>query len=186
MALYITAGHSTQRDPWLKNPADPGATHGQYKEADLTVEFRDLLVKELKALGLDPMIDDNRASWPAYLAWARNIFSRDDMLLDIHFNSLKGAPAYGSEIYIAEGAHVNVKEWAAELVENCAWVLGTANRGVKYPYQSARGDLEAPKMTDRAALIEVCFITNQADMDKYNLHKKDLARALAFVIDKHY
>lgn len=186
MALYITAGHSTQKDPWLLNPADPGARHEQWVEADLNVEFRDLLVKELKALGLEPKVDDDRASWPAYLAWAKNIFAPSDMLLDIHFNALAGVPAYGSEIYIAEGANHLVKAWATELVQNCAWVLGTADRGVKYPYQSARGDLAAPKLTKRAALLEVAFITSASDMEAYASRKKDLARALAFVIDKHY
>ena len=56
MAVFISAGHNPKG---IK--IDPGAVGNGFKEADLTVEFRDLVVSELKKLNLPKVICDNES-----------------------------------------------------------------------------------------------------------------------------
>ena len=49
--IFLSAGHGGN---------DVGAVGNGYKEADLTIELRDLTLKYLKQLGAKVVIDDNK------------------------------------------------------------------------------------------------------------------------------
>lgn len=73
--IIISAGHGG---------TDPGASGNGYIERDLAIELRDLIIVELKALGINALTDDNRNALSQTLAWLRGKFSDKDILVDIH------------------------------------------------------------------------------------------------------
>jgi len=89
--LFLSAGHSLK---------EPGASGNGYREELLAIEFRDLLVAELKTLGVTPVIDDNNNALAKTLAYFKNMTSTDSICIDIHWNSSSNPTATGTEILV--------------------------------------------------------------------------------------
>lgn len=75
--IILSAGHGG---------IDPGTSGNGYIERDLAIELRNLIVAELKALGINALVDDDKNALKQTLLWLRGKFTTGDILLDIHWN----------------------------------------------------------------------------------------------------
>jgi N-acetylmuramoyl-L-alanine amidase len=170
--LIIGAGHGG---------TDSGAVGSGFKERDLAIEFRNLLVAELKKLSVTCITDPDVNKLADSLVYFKNHFKPDSINVDIHWNA--GPPAAtGTEVLINTQATPFEKQLGGKIAEAIATILNIKNRGLKTELQSARGSLAWMKQLGRNYIIEMCFISNKTDMDKYQAKKHELAKAIAQIL----
>lgn len=97
-----------------------------------------------------------------------------DLFVSIHFNSY-GSGANGTEVFTTTTTSQANKDRAKRMSEKVASSCGFRNRGHKTSGLYVIKNTVAPAM-----LVEVCFIDNQNDVNKYNMEK--VARAMFEVI----
>jgi N-acetylmuramoyl-L-alanine amidase len=170
--LIIGAGHGG---------SDPGASGNGYIERDLAIECRYLLVAELKKLGVSPLVDPDTNALKEALAYFKPYFNAESVNVDIHWNA-GGETATGTEVLINTTATPFEKQLGDKIAGTIATILGIRNRGLKTEQDSARGTLAWMHQLGRNYIIEMCFISNKSDMDKYQAKKHELAAALAAVL----
>jgi N-acetylmuramoyl-L-alanine amidase len=170
--LIIGAGHGGD---------DPGASGNGYIERDLAIECRYLLVAELQKRGVTPIVDPDSNALKDSLLYFRNFFNAGSVNIDIHWNA--GIPAAtGTEVLISTTAPPFEKQLGGKIAETVATILDIKNRGLKTELDSARGHLAWLHQPGRDFIIEMCFISNKTDMDKYQSKKHDLISAMADVL----
>jgi N-acetylmuramoyl-L-alanine amidase len=176
--IFISAGHST-------NPKrDRGATGNGYWEGDLTAEFRAMIVKELKAIGIDAVVDKEDSILSDSIAFFRRLVGVKDIAIDIHFNASANVSATGTEVLVPDDCNVFESSLALSLLLNICNSLGLKNRGVKKESLSARGKLGWMRLNCENILLEVCFISNVNDMKAYQNHKYFCAKQIATTLSK--
>jgi len=79
--IFLSAGHSDGSNPSIK---DRGAADNGFIEGLLTIELRDLIVKELNLLGIKPVTDQNSNALSQTLNFFRNKTTPDSLVIDIH------------------------------------------------------------------------------------------------------
>lgn len=176
--IFASAGHSNVLGK------DRGASGNGFIEGILTVEQRDLIVKELKKLGAKVVIDDNDSVLSQTMAFFRNKTTKDCILIDLHWNSAT-PQATGTEVLIPAKPTAIETQIATELSAEIARTIGIRNRGVKTELQSARKSLGWMRLTGENILIETCFISNKSDMDKYQATKERVAKSIAQILFKY-
>lgn len=170
LVVYPSAGHHDN---------DPGAVSNGYKEADLTKEFRNLLLQEFDKVSHSYITDKDWESNSQYQGRIKP--GSGSVLLDNHFNA-GPATATGAEVYIAANATGHSLAFATRLAETTSRILGIKNRGVKRENASQHSRIGIlHKGAGIAALLEICFITNKGDMEKYQEKKQELAKAIAAI-----
>lgn len=87
-----------------------------------------------------------------------------DLFVSIHFNSFSKESANGTETYTT--ANSSAKAVAKRINDEVVASCGFYNRGLKEESFYVLRNTTAP-----ALLLEVCFITNQGDCNKYNAEK---------------
>ena len=175
--VFVSAGHSNIPG------RDMGAVGiGNIKEGDLTAELRKLVVEEFKKLGVVPVKDKDNTVTSETVATINSILDVNDVAIDIHFNAFHRATANGTEVIVPFKSSEFERILAAKLSAEIAKVLNTTNRGVITEAQSARGTLLFMRPNCENILIEVCFITNQKDLDSYNANKQLVAKTIALVV----
>ena len=170
--IFLSAGHGGN---------DVGAVGNGYKEADLTIELRDLVLKYLNQLGAKVVIDDNKNALAQTITFFKNKVAKDSILLDIHWNSFNETST-GTEVLIPATPTKFETDLATDLSKVIATTLNIKNRGVKTELQSARKSLGWMRLTGENVLIETCFISNKNDMKKYQENKEELAKRIAIVL----
>lgn len=167
--IYIDAGHRN-------NTSDFGATWHNRKESKDALDFAQLLACNLKALGAQVMLsrDSEKTS--------KGLTSRTkeantwgaDLYLCIHRNASAAHTGEGAESLIYSMASEN-KAVADKLQKVLVEVGKFRDRGIK-----ARPDLHVLKATKMTAvLLEIGFIDNEADNQKFDKFKLELASAIA-------
>lgn len=176
--VFTSAGHSNRPGQ------DRGAVGNGYIEGDLTVEFRELLNKELRFHNIEPISDGNDTVFKDSVVFFKNITSPDSIVIDIHWNAAT-PKASGVEVLIPK-IHTDFERELAEKISACIGnELGISLRGkkgVKTEAESHHGRLGWMRLTGENILIEVCFITNKNDMKSYQNNKQSLAKKLAKII----
>lgn len=168
--IYVVAGHSVM---------DAGAIGiGGNNESEMTRSLRNLIVGYMKRE--DVSIDDDSLSTGDVVRWLRNRAKADTIVLDIHFNSFTTASANGTESFTTDSA----KSLGKQINDATVKALGTTNRGLKEVSQTARGKIGILTLPCKVVLLEVCFISNKSDYDKYIANADKLARELALILDK--
>jgi hypothetical protein len=146
--IYIVAGHGA---------GDPGAIGNGYKEADLTRR----MAKDIVA-----RIGDKAVLYPVnrdlYRAKDYSFFTNADYVLEIHFNSASNHAANGTELLIKQGFTPDNMD---KSIYN-AVSLFFAKRGIKTSSALANMNQFA-KRGISYSLLEVCFICNANDMQKW-------------------
>ena len=171
--VFLISGH---------NGSGTGA-NGFIDEGKETIILRDLIAENLKEMGIVAIKDDNLTPLTKVVQWLRNQITKKDICIDIHFNASSNKSANGSEVFIPENATSDEKELASMLLKSITDILGTKNRGVKTEKQSHHGKIAMLSGFDCCnVLLEVCFVSNKADADTYNLYKKELAYEIALDI----
>lgn len=178
MTAFISAGHNPQG---IK--PDPGAVANGFHEANLAVEFRNLVVAELQKRKVKVITDKDNERLGEYLK--RIETGSGSVVIEYHFDAAAATTATGTTSLIGSDADRLDTAFAKELVEATAAILKIKNRGVLSEKDSHRGSLGLMREQGIVCLQEVCFITNRKDLDSFFLNKKELAAKHAEIIERY-
>lgn len=176
--IFISAGHNPNG---IKK--DPGAVGNGFHEADLAVEFRNLVVAILRGKKIEVATDKDDERLGTYLERIKT--GRGSVVLEFHFDAAASPTATGSTVLIGNDADRLDKAFAKELVEANASILGIKNRGVKTEADSHRGSLGLMREQGTVALLEICFISNKDDLHQYQNNKMSLASKIAEIVERY-
>ena len=157
--IFISAGHNNKG---IKT--DSGAVGNGHTEANLTVEFRNLVIAQLKAKRVPYVSDNDDERLAEYLERIKT--GNASVVLEFHFDALD-------------------KAFAKELVDATAFRLGIRNRGVISEAQSHRGRLALMRENGIVCLLELCFISNIRDLTAYHENKLQLAKDISDIIIRY-
>lgn len=179
--IFISAGHNSKSKTIRQ---DPGAVNKNgIKEGDLTIEFRDLVKKELDALNVKYISDSDEESLAAYLDRIQT--GSGSVVVEYHFDAHDNPEATGCTGIVESDADRLDKAFAKELNDATANTLVIRNRGIITELDSHRGRLGLMKETGIICLQELGFISNPYDLERYNLLKKELAYLHAVIIKRY-
>lgn len=178
MTSFISAGHHLK---------DPGASANGRYEKDETIKFRNKVLKVMmdKHPEIKVISDDDSETLSQYL---RRIQSGSgSVVIEFHLDASNNIAATGTTGIVAASASENSKAFAKELVDATSCILGIHNRGVIPETQSARGRLGLMRENGIVALLELCFITNNSDMEALDdpCRSNLLAETIASIIAKY-
>jgi len=175
--IFNSAGHNPKG---IK--IDPGAIANGYKEADLTVEFRDLVNGELRKMGAKFISDYDTETLGQYLTRIKT--GNGSVVIEYHLDAASPS-ATGTTAIVEKEADRLDKAFAKELSDITSMTLGIRNRGIKSEAESHRGSLGLMREEGIICLLEICFITNKQDMIHYQANKKMLAIRIAQILVKY-
>jgi len=178
MTAFISAGHNPKG---IKK--DPGAVANGLHEADLAVEFRNLVVAELLKRNVTVITDKDDERLGDYLTRIKT--GSGSVVLEFHFDAAASSSATGTTALFGADADRLDIAFAKELVNTTSEVLGIKNRGALSEKDSHRGSLGLMREQGIVALLEVCFISNPNDIKAYNNYKKELAVKVADIIKRY-
>jgi len=178
MAVFISAGHNPKG---IK--VDPGAVGNGYHEADLTVEFRNLVVSELAKRKIIAITDKDDERLGDYLTRIKT--GNGSVVLEFHFDAAVSPTATGATSLFGSDADRLDKAFAKEIVDATSTILGIKNRGAKSEADSHRGRLGLMREQGIVSLLEICFISNISDLNKYNANKNVLAVKIAEIVERY-
>lgn len=180
--IFISAGHSN------KPGRDRGAVSGSNIEGVLTAELRSLIVRELMEMGVYPKVDSDNSVLSETINFFKNLVTSGSIVLDIHFNS-GPAKATGTETLIPGTNTDFERRLAGDLSKCVSDVLGIplrgthkGIRGVKTELESHHGRLGWMRLNGENVLMEICFLSNPNEMNKYHSKKFELAKKIAEVL----
>lgn len=187
--IIINAGHWDNPDtPGID---DPGASYNHVIEQVEVAKIRDRLVPMLQERGYTVKSVPDRLNLPKSIEWANQQTQElnGGLAIDIHLNYLSDTNARGTEAFYGESE--TSKAIASTLAHHMAAGLGIPDRGAKPDTQTAVGSLGWIRKTKMwASLIEVCFLSNEADInalqgpDGYRKAAKSIADAVDYLFGK--
>ena len=166
-SILVSAGHSN---------VDPGAcAHGR-READITVEFRNMVAFYLQRDGIPHQLDGQGTdNYP--LPRAAQLAREADIAVEFHCNASSGQ-AGGCEALSDTGDSA----LAGELCKAVAGALRISNRGAKPENSGQHSRLAFVRAG--GIILELFFITNAGDLEAYDARKWLAAAAVADVLAK--
>lgn len=172
LKILLIAGHGA---------GDPGACSSYGIEADETRKVVAKMLEEFKNYknAEVTLYPTNRNAYADVKNGTTQVnFSNFDYAFEVHFNSATSANATGTEIFVTTSENViNVEE---KVVKKIADTLNITNRGVK---KSDFAVIENVKNKGTSsALLELCFISNKIDMEKYNLKFNNVCNSIVQAI----
>lgn len=170
--VFISAGHDSKT---------PGCVANGHKEADLTLYLRDRIAANLRGMNVR-VVTDGREGENLPLRDAIKL-ARDNQgpSVEIHFNASPDEKAKGVEVL----AHVESKPLAQQLAAAISTVLQTPLRGILGYRSTNSGQHTRLGFCDAGGLIvEVCFMTNSAELNNYFSNDEGVAIAIAQVLAK--
>lgn len=163
MKVYLNAGHDRQLDPGAINP------HLALRECDLAYELAMQVKTYLERNGIAVVFGQND---DLYVICDEANGADADIFVSIHFNAFN-KKASGTETLVS-GTPASILLGHA-IQSNVKAALCLPDRGLK-----ERPGLFVLRNTIMpAVLVEVCFIDNDYDIKRYQLHEDDTARAIA-------
>lgn len=178
MAIFLSAGHSPQS---IK--PDNGASANGYTEADLAINFRELVELELNKLKAKYITDSDSERLAEYLERIKT--GNGSVVLEFHFDAAANPKATGTTSIVGVDADRLDMAFAREIVNATSTILGIKNRGVISEAQSHRGRLGLMRENGIVSLLELCFITNKLDLERYFKNKFVLAREIAKILVRY-
>jgi N-acetylmuramoyl-L-alanine amidase len=166
--ILVSAGHGA---------ADPGAVSpdGQHKEAHLALRLRDLVAAELRAGGAGVVLTDGGGGTNLPLPEAIKSARRAQVAVEIHFNS--GPPQATGVECLANPRH---RQLAQSLAQAVALSTGLKLRGeLGYKPENAGQHRRLAFVQAGGVILEVCFISNAADVAAYLRAEKEVAHGIA-------
>ena len=173
--IFISAGHSN------KPGKDQGAQGNGFIEGQLAVELRNLLVSELKSLGITPVGDADSNVLKDSITFFKNLTAKDSIVLDIHWNA--GPPsATGVEVLIPSENSSVERNLAKDLADEISNTLSIPLRGshaglagVKTEAESHHGRLGWMRLTGEN-------VSSKSDMESYQKNKSTIAKKIAKIL----
>ena len=178
--IFISAGHTLLGVK--EGTHDNGAIGTGTTEAKETVDFRNLVCKELDLIGCKYITDNDNESLSQYLKRIKPDSS--SVVIEFHFNAFN-SKSTGVEVIIEDEADRLDNAFAKELVDISAKLMQLTNRGVKKESLTARKRLGLMREEGIIALVELCFIDNASDMKNYWASMSFLAKKYAEIIKKY-
>jgi len=170
MKIFINPGHALNGNP------DPGACSEKtgLRESDVNAEVGGLVAKYLKEVGLDVTVmqDDSLDD----VVEAAN--EGADLFVSIHCNSAENRTAEGTETWYCYGDDEG-KVLAGYINDQIVDSLDTWDRGVKCAVPGENGLYVLTNSDMPAVLVELAFISNDADEELLEERQDDFARAIA-------
>lgn len=176
--IFVSAGHTNTPG------RDRGASGNGFIEGALNEEFRELLLFELKLLGVKGISDGKNTILSESIRFFKNKTSTNSIVLDIHFNAAT-PKATGTETLIPKISSKFERELAEKLSATIGNTLGIqlrGRRGVKTEADSHHGRLGWMRLKGENILLEICFITNKKDIKSYQTNKYLLAKKIAKIL----
>ncbi|NNH36577.1 N-acetylmuramoyl-L-alanine amidase [Acinetobacter sp. NIPH 2377] len=170
--VTVTAGHSNK---------DPGAVNGKFKEAELVSQFRNAVAYYLREAGVQYKTD-GVGTLNQDLNAAIKLIKGSSVAVEFHMNAATSKQANGIETI----ALPKDKKLAQELSKAVADVFGSRLRGDNGwidQSQSARGKLGF--ISNGGLIVELGFISNEAELAQFNAKYWTAAKAVAMVLIKH-
>lgn len=177
--IYVSAGHSNN-----VGKRDAGATGNGFIEGVEMVELRSIIVKELKELGAEVIVDKDDTILADTLKEFKPKTTENDIVLDLHLNSAT-AKATGVETLVPDPPTQFERNLAEKFSKTVSDILGIPMRGVKgvkTESESQHKRLGFMRLAGANILLEVCFISNPNDMKIYREKRFELGEALAKVL----
>lgn len=167
MRFTVTAGHGDK---------DPGAVAKTGEtEAALMTELRDLVADKLRSMGHEVKTDGAKwENWP--LVRALKLIPEADTAIELHTNAFTNPAAGGVEVISLPAQ----REMARTIARRIAHTLETKVRGAGGwidQSESARGRLAF--VNAGGLIVEVFFISNPDELDRYQDRKLLVAAAIA-------
>ena len=175
--IYLCAGH---------RGGTSGANYNGIKEAEETIWLRNEIAARLKDKGVDVMLDNDSASLSEVIATINAECKKTDVCVDLHFNAVANPSANGTEVFKPFNSSDLEIEVAEDLLYATCMTLGTKNRGVKREGEGTHQRLAMlSDIRCNSILLEVCFISNIADANKYKEKRDELVIILAEQLLRH-
>lgn len=170
--MFISAGHHKK---------DPGAVANGLKEADLTIRVRDRVVEFIEHIMPGQVITDKDDETLAqYLQRIKP--GNGSVVVEFHFDAASNSDASGTSAFYADDASENSKSFARAMADVGATIMGIKNRGAHSETESHRGRLGLVHEAGINCLVEVAFITNPKDIEKFEQNFDTLCHAYANII----
>lgn len=164
--IYLTAGH---------RGGTTGANYNGIKEAEETIWLRNEIAERLKDKGVEVMLDNDSASLSEVIATINADCKKTDICVDLHFNAVGNPSANGTEVFKPFNSSDTEIEVAEDLLYATCMVLNTKNRGVKREGEGTHQRLAMlSDVACNSVLVEVCFISNKEDANKYKEKREEL------------
>ena len=165
-SLFISAGHSD---------SDPGAVGHGHTEADIVLEFRDLLAAYLRGKVL--FDKDGQPGQNLPLVEAIGAAKSHEVAVEFHCNAFANPAATGVET-LSSGEHYPLGNAICQAVSE---TLGIPNRGAK---GESSGQHSRLGFIARGGgiIVELFFITNKSDLAKYIANRRRLVEAVGNVL----
>ena len=167
--VAVTAGHSN---------ADPGAVNGKIKESEFVTNFRNAVVHYLREAGITTRTDGTGTQNDP-LSSALKVIKGSSVAVEFHMNAAASKQANGVETI----ALPKDKKLAQALSKAVADAFGSRLRGDKGwidQSQSARGKLGF--ISNGGLIVELGFISNEAELAQFNARYWVAAKAVAKVL----
>lgn len=172
--IYVIAGHNL-----TSSGAGTGAI-GIINEAKEAIFLRDFIASELVRQGITPERDCDTSPLNTVINWLRSKVCKKDILIDIHFNASASVSSNGTEVILPNQYTSEERAIAETLLATITNTLGTKSRGIKTEKDTAVGSIGILNKPDCLnVLLEICFVTNQSDVDTYRKNCKHLAINIA-------
>ena len=131
-------------------------------------------------MGVRVIIDDDKETLAQYL----NRIKPGDgsVVIEFHFDAANPT-ATGTSAFYADGANQNSISFAHDLAKDGEEILEIKNRGAHSESDSHRGRLGlVHTKAGISALVEICFISNPSDIEKFEANFEDLCKRYAETI----
>ena len=175
--IYLTAGH---------RGGNTGVNVNGFQEAEETIWLRDQIAERLKKKGVQVFTDENEAQLNDVVKAINKTCEITDICVDLHFNAVANPTANGTEVFKPFNYSMTEIELAEDLLYATTYILETKNRGVKREGEGSHKRLAMlSNIKCNSVLVEVCFASNRADLDKYLAHKDELVIMYAEVLLRH-
>ena len=159
---------------------------GYIDEGAETIWMRDRIEDFLcTKYNIIPLVDNENATLNEVVKKLRTELRKEDICIDIHFNSFLDPKANGCEVLVPKNQSDDERQLAAELVVITSDLLGIKMRGVKPENSGQHSGLAMLSGFDCCNVVwEICFVSNKDDSEKYMNKREELAEAIADLIFK--
>lgn len=164
--ILISAGHSD---------SDPGAVANGRREADVTVEFRNMVSFYLAQMGVKHDLD-GQGTQNLPLPIAVKMAKQHQIAVEFHCNASPNKTASGAETL----SNADDMAFGASLARAAALAFDIPNRGAKPEDSGHHHRLAFVRVG--GVICELFFITNPSDLSQYDRRKWVAAQAVANVI----
>ena len=166
MSVFLSAGHSQ---------SDPGAVANGRKEAEVAVEFRNMVSHYLTEWGFQ-VVTDGAGKENLPLKYAAAEAKRHEQALEFHLNAAANTSATGVETLSGP----EDMALGANICDAIANALKIKNRGAKP--ENAGQHHRLAFVQSGGIIVELFFLTNPNDLAAYDARKWLAAKAVAEAI----